>query len=171
MHVAVPQRPDVDEGEAAAVPILERSRPDGSTADVSFWTSRPVREVNRSHVNYVAADTKRWEQAAAYHVDTHPAVRAFVKNAGLGFAIPYLLDGQPHDFVPDFIIRLEREDEEYLILEPRGFDPLAEIKRAAALRWVAAVNELGSYGRWNFGMARELGDVVGILERHRADGR
>jgi len=59
MHVAVPQRPDVDEGEAAAVPILERSRPDGSTADVSFWTSRPVREVNRSHVNYVAADTRK----------------------------------------------------------------------------------------------------------------
>ena len=47
-----------------------------------------MREVVNSHVNYVVADTRVWEQAAAYVIDTHPAVQAFVKNAGLGFAIP-----------------------------------------------------------------------------------
>jgi len=161
-------RPAVDKGEEPEIPILERSRPDGSTADVSFWTSRSVREVNRSHVNFVTADTRQWEQATSYKLDTHPAVRAFVKNAGLGFAIPYLHDGQPHDFVPDFIVRLERADEEYLILEPKGWDPRAEIKKAAALRWVAAVNELGTYGRWHFEMARELGEVSPILDRYAA---
>ena len=36
----------------------------------------------KSHVNYVVADTKVWEQAAAYILDTHPRGEAFVKNAG-----------------------------------------------------------------------------------------
>lgn len=36
------------------------------------------------------------------------AVHSFVKNAGLGFAVPYLHNGQMHDYMPDFIIRLER---------------------------------------------------------------
>jgi len=40
---------------------------------------------------------------APYYIDTHPAVEAFVKNAGLGFAIPYLYNGQPHDYVPIFL--------------------------------------------------------------------
>jgi type III restriction enzyme len=34
----------------------------------------------------VVQDSK-WEQSAAYHLDTHPRVVAFVKNQGLGFAI------------------------------------------------------------------------------------
>jgi hypothetical protein len=32
-----------------------------------------------------------------------------VKNAGLGFAISYHHNGQPHDYVPDFIVRLAGE--------------------------------------------------------------
>ena len=50
-----------------------------------------------------------WEQSAAYFIDTHSAVDAFVKNSGLGFAIPYLDNGEPHDYVPDFLIRLRGE--------------------------------------------------------------
>ena len=61
----------------------------------------------KSHLNYVVADTKKWEQQAAYLHRHHQAVEAFVKNAGLGFAIPYLHNGQMHDYVPDFIVRLE----------------------------------------------------------------
>lgn len=157
-------RPDVAEGEEPELPVLERSRPAGTTADVSFWTSKDVREVLKSHVNFVVADTRQWEQATAYHLDTHAIVRSFVKNAGLGFAIPYLHDGQPHDYVPDFIVRLELPGEEYLIMEPKGYDKLADVKKAAALRWCAAVNELGAYGRWRFEMVRDLGEVVGVLE-------
>ncbi|MEO7319704.1 MAG: hypothetical protein ABIZ56_12000, partial [Chthoniobacteraceae bacterium] len=56
----------------------EANRGPGSTAAVDFWTSRDVREVVKSHVNCVAADTKKWEQQAAYFVDTHAGVRAFV---------------------------------------------------------------------------------------------
>ena len=37
-------RPDVSEGEPPEVPGYETSRPQGSTSDVDFWTSKPVRE-------------------------------------------------------------------------------------------------------------------------------
>ena len=86
----------------AELPRYEARRGPGSNAEVDFWTSRDVREVERSHVNYVVADTAKWEQSATYVIDTHSAVEAFVKNAGLGFAIPYLHNGQLHDYMPDF---------------------------------------------------------------------
>jgi type III restriction enzyme len=57
-------------------------------SSVDFWTSREVREVVHSHLNYMVADTRQWEQSAPYVIDTHELVEAFVKNAGLGFAIP-----------------------------------------------------------------------------------
>jgi type III restriction enzyme len=80
--------PDAASGEIPELPILEKNRGDGSTAEVSFWTSREVREVAYSHVNFAVADTQQWEQAATYLIDTNAGVDAFVKNAGLGFAIP-----------------------------------------------------------------------------------
>lgn len=156
-------RPDTAGGEAPEVPIYETSRGPGSTADVDYWTSKDVREVTRSHLNYVVADTKRWEQSAAYILDTHPRVQAFVKNEGLGFAIPYLHNGQPHDFIPDFIVRLDGEGPVHLILETKGFDPLADVKAAAAERWIAAVNADGQHGSWRFAMARSVEAVRTIL--------
>ena len=89
--------PDTLQSEAPEVPRYETSRGPGSTADVDYWTSKDVREVVKSHVNYVVADTSKWEQQAAYILDTHPSVEAFVKNAGLGFAIPYIHNGEAHD--------------------------------------------------------------------------
>jgi type III restriction enzyme len=157
-------RPDTSQGEAPEVPRYETSRGPGSTADVDYWTSKDVREVVKSHLNYVVADTKKWEQEAAYHIDTHPVVDAFVKNAGLGFAIPYLHNGQPHDYVPDFVIRLETIPATHLILETKGFDDLAEVKAAAAERWVAAVNADGTFGTWRYALARKVERVRQVLD-------
>lgn len=157
-------RPDTSHGETAEVPRYEASRGPGSTGDVDYWTSKDVREVLRSHVNYVVADTKRWEQFAAYILDTHPSVTAFVKNAGLGFAIPYVHNGRGHDFQPDFIVRLNRAEPVNLILETKGFDELAEVKTAAAERWVAAVNADRQFGTWRFAMARSIPQVREILD-------
>lgn len=145
-------RPDTTQGEAPEIPLYEPHRGLGSTEEVNFWTSKPVREIVHSHLNYVVADTHQWEQAAAYIIDNHPATEAFVKNAGLGFAIPYIHNGQPHDYIPDFIIRLKANDEQYFILETKGYDPLRDIKRAAAERWISAVNADGKYGRWQYAM-------------------
>lgn len=154
---------DTRAGEAPEVPRYESRRGPGSTADVDFWTSRDVREVVKSHLNYVVADTKQWEQSAAYHLDRHPAVEAFAKNAGLGFAIPYLHNGQMHDYVPDFIIRLKAESPCHVILETKGYDPLEEVKRAAAERWVAAVNADGTYGWWAYSCVKRVSDIARIL--------
>ena len=40
---------------------------------------------------------------------------------------------------------------------------LEEVKRAAAERWVAAVNADGSYGRWAYAMAKKTTEIGGII--------
>lgn len=158
-------RPDTSQGEAPEVPRYEASRGPGSTSEVDLWTSRDVREVNKSHLNYVVADTKKWEQSAAYYIDTNPAVKSFVKNAGLGFAIPYLYNGQMHDYVADFIIRVKSQAPRFVILETKGYDPLLEVKQAAAERWATAVNADNRYGQWQYEIARKLSEVPEILKK------
>lgn len=145
-------------GMLAAWSILNKvnDRSDGRFSD---WTSRDVREVLKSHLNYIVADTKTWEQSAAYYIDKHEAVDAFVKNAGLGFAIPYLHNGQMHDYMPDFILRLRTNEQHHLILEVKGYDLLEEVKAAAAERWVNAVNADGKYGHWRYRMIKKVTDV------------
>ena len=71
-----------------------------------------------------------------------------MKNAGLGFAIPYFHNGEAHDYVPDFIVRLKTEPPMHLILEVKGYDELQEVKAQAAQKWVEAVNADRTYGRW-----------------------
>lgn len=151
--------PDASQGEAPEIPRYEANRGPGSTAEVDFWTSREPREAVHCHLNYIVPDTRKWEQSAAYYIDTHEMTEAFVKNAGLGFAIPYLHNGQMHDYVPDFIVRLKTGDRTHLILETKGYDPLTEVKRSAAERWVAAVNADGSYGTWHYRIARKPEEV------------
>ena len=156
-------RPDTSQGEAPEIPRYETSRGPGSTAEVDFWTSRDVREVLKCHLNYVVADTKQWEQSAAYYIDKNEHVEAFVKNSGLGFAVPYLHNGQMHDYVPDFIIRLRTDPTVHLILETKGYDPLEEVKRAAAERWVAAVNADGTYGEWRYALVKKITDTDSVV--------
>lgn len=73
-----------------------------------------------------------------------------MKNEGLGFAIKFQMDGQTHDYVPDFLVVLQKNGKELgtLILETKGFDPQEDNKTGAAERWVKAVNYDGQYGRW-----------------------
>jgi type III restriction enzyme len=131
---------------------------------VNFWTAKDVREVTRCHLNYVVADTKKWEQSAAYLLDTHPAVAAFVKNEGMGFAVPYFHDGQDHDYYPDFLVRLACEAPCFLILEVKGYErPLEDVKRAAVLRWVAAVNADGRHRFWQYRIVKDVPDVGATL--------
>jgi type III restriction enzyme len=166
-------KPDVASGELPEAAVYEANRGPGSTADVDFWTSKETREVLRSHLNFVVADTHRWEQSAAYYLDRNPMTAAFVKNQGLGFSIPYFHNGQSHDYIPDFIVRLNITDHErYLILETKGFDELEAVKAAAAERWIAAVNSDRRFGSWSYAIARKPELVDGILkslqERFRA---
>jgi len=163
-------RPASAPSETPEVPRYETSRGPGSSADVDFWSAREVREVVRSHVNYVVADTAKWEQSAAFRLDRHPKVEAFIKNAGLGFAIPYLHDGRMHDYLPDFIVRLNADGVPHLILETKGYDPLESVKREAAERWVAAVNADGSHGRWAYRVAKAVGVIDRLVDEAAGTG-
>ncbi|MGK2942459.1 MAG: BPTD_3080 family restriction endonuclease [Immundisolibacter sp.] len=128
---------------------LERHRGPGSTSDVDYVTRKEPFAVLKSHVNYVVPDSQ-WERVAAYALDNHPKVRSFVKNAGLGFAIPYLHAGQGHDYVPDFIAQLDGDDSCHVIVETKGHDERLPEKKAAAERWVRAINADGRYGKWAY---------------------
>ena len=57
-----------------------------------------------------------------------------------------------------------------LLLEVKGYDPLAEMKRAGALAWVSAVNGAGRHGRWHFEMVHKPSDVTDAIERAMARG-
>ena len=92
-----------------------------------------------------------------------PALVVSVAFGSRNRATPYLHNGQMHDYIPDFIVRLKTADRAHLILETKGYDLLAEVKRAAAERWVAAVNADGSYGRWHYRIARKPEEVRSIL--------
>lgn len=88
-----------------------------------------------------------------------------MKNAGLEFSIPYFHNGQTPNYDPDFIVRLKTGPVLHLILEIKGFpDPLAEVKAAAAQRWVAAVNADGKFGSWAYRLVRNPVDVPAVLE-------
>ena len=107
-------------------------------------------------------DAKGLEQSAAYRIDRHPQVVAFAKNEGMGFGIPYLHDGRMRDYLPDFLVRLQGEGR-YLVLETKGYDPLKEVKQAAAKRWVAAVNADGRHGQWQYRMVTTADEVSGAI--------
>ena len=132
---------------------------------MSFKTLREPFPVLKSHVNAVVPDTAKWEQSAAYRLDRHPGVRAFVKNAALGFAIPYLHDGEHRDYLPDFIVRLAGAEERYLVLETKGYDPLEKVKTQAAERWARAVNADGGFGVWRYATVSDMSKVGDMINR------
>ncbi|MFQ5828066.1 MAG: hypothetical protein ACE5JD_02750 [Candidatus Methylomirabilia bacterium] len=105
--------------------------------------------------------TDRWEQTTAFYLDSDEYVVAFVKNFNLGFAIPYSHNGEAKEYLPDFLVRLQKRSEEIgtLILETKGYDPLARAKEAGAHRWVAAVNAEGSHGRWAYRLIKSPADT------------
>ena len=138
---------------------VEQHRGPGTTADVEYATRKEPFAVLKSHVNYVVPDSQ-WERVAAYALDTHPAVRSFVKNSGLGFAIPYVHSGQGHDYLPDFVARLDGHEDRRIIVETKGLDDRLEEKTAAAERWVCAVNRDGRYGTWSYLLLRDRAKIA-----------
>jgi len=138
---------------------VERHRGPGSTLDVEYVTRKEPFSVVKSHVNYVVPDSQ-WERIAAYALDKHPDVRSFVKNSGLGFAIPYVNGGIGHDYVPDFLVRLEGKEQRNVIVETKGFDERLDDKRSAAERWVSAVNIDGRYGKWSYVLLQDRARIA-----------
>ena len=93
------------EGTPALLPLLRPYDPLGSTRYVDFDTTRAVYATrdDKCHISHVVADTDSWEQKLAQTLEDMPEVIRYVKNHNLGFTIPYTLDGEEKQYVPDFI--------------------------------------------------------------------
>ena len=146
----------------------DRSSPPGlagmrSTRFVEFATGRLPSPVQKCHLNACVYDTKTWEQAAAFALDTHPRVRRWVKNDHLGFVVPYRKDGIRRNYLPDFIVELT--DGPKLVIEIKGQMGDGEIKAGAARRWCAAVNNDGRFGQWSYHLVTDPGDVGRVIDQ------
>jgi len=125
------------------LPILNHYNKIGSTRHVFGHTSKPTYPTKRSHINLVVADTDSWEQIAAKTLETLPEVESYVKNAFLGFSIPYTTEGKERQYFPDFIARIKTHDDNRfnLLIEITGFNKDKGMKRwYVQERWLPAVN-------------------------------
>jgi len=154
---SIPPVNDVD-GRPALKPILRPYDAIGSTHYVDFDTTRPVYATrnDKCHISHVVADTDSWEQKMAESLEDMTEVIRYVKNHNLSFTIPYTLNGEEHQYIPDFIACIDDghgpTDLLNLIVEVTGEkkkDKAAKVSTARAL-WVPAINNHGGFGRWAF---------------------
>jgi type III restriction enzyme len=146
------------DGTAALKPILRPYDTVGSTRYVDFDTTRPVFATrdDKCHISHVVADTDSWEQKMAEALEDMPEVIRYVKNHNLSFTIPYTLNGEEKNYIPDFIACIDdgegADDLLNLIVEVTGEkkkDKAAKVATARTL-WVPAINNHGGFGRWAF---------------------
>ncbi|MFQ5629576.1 MAG: restriction endonuclease, partial [bacterium] len=142
----------------------------GSTKYVNGMTSRNVYATHKSHVNWVVADTESWEQIAAKTLEELDEVQSFVKNAYLGFTVPYVADGKDKLYYPDFIARCGERNGNMinLIIEITGMNKeKSEKKWYVENRWLPAVNsvkEKYGYDAWHFiEIANDIRDIKNQL--------
>ena len=148
------------QSEVAVVPQGAAGR--GSTLFVDFHTTKPIYPVTRCHLNAMVADTRRWEQSAAFLLDSHPGVKSWVKNDRLGFFIPYRYRGLPARYFPDYLV--VTDSGQNLIVEVKGqVTDSADAKSKAAERWVDAVNLLGQHGAWHYLLVTDAGRLGQML--------
>ena len=148
---------DSTPGVRTLLPILQPYDTIGSTNYVDFDTTRPVMvtDPQKCHISHVVCDTDSWEQKMARTLEDMDEVESYAKNHNLGFFIPYTYEGQAHNYIPDFIVRLHLPDDGRplnLIVEVSGEpkpEKAAKVETARSL-WVPAVNNDGRYGRWDF---------------------
>ena len=145
--------PDDSEGEAPLMPIANRYKPIGSTAEVDFKTTRPCYATMKSHIDQVVPDNLVWESSSAFRLESSDAVQFYARNDHMGLTIPYEYMGIDHSYEPDFLVRLSNGVT--VVLEIKGFeDDPAKAKHTAAKRWVEAVNNWGQLGAWAFHVCR-----------------
>ena len=138
--------------------VLDPYNPAGSTAHVSFNTTRTSRyetDSRRCHVNWVVLDSD-WEAEFCRVAESHCRVKAYVKNHNLGLEVPYRYGSATRTYIPDFIVLVDddrgEDDLLHLIVEIKGYraeDAKAK-KDTIETYWVPGVNNHENYGRWAF---------------------
>ena len=145
--------PDDSEGEAPLLPITNRYKPIGTTAEVDFKTTRACHATMKSHIDQVVLDNSTWESSAGFRLESGDAVQFYARNDHMGVTIPYEYAGIDHAYEPDFLVRLRNGLT--VVLEIKGFeDDQTKAKHNAANRWVEAVNNWGQLQKWAFHVCR-----------------
>lgn len=162
--------------EAPLLPIVNTYHPTVSTEGVEDQTRLPVYRLEKSHLNAAplrsqGKDGGIGERAAIDVLEDMESVESFTPNhRKIGFLIPYDHDGETRHYEPDFIVKLRGGV--HVLLEIKGGkgelhdEDLVNAKNAGARKWVAAVNNAGRWGRWEFEICRVLRELRGQLERH-----
>jgi type III restriction enzyme len=150
------------EGQQPIRAVLDPYNPTGSSIHVNFYTSKPSRwqtDSRKCHVNWAVLDSD-WEAEFCRVVESHPRVRAYVKNQALGLEVPYRYGSITRKYIPDFIVQVDDGHKAplNLIVEIKGYrgEDAKEKKATMDTYWIPGVNHLKTYGRWAF---LELKDV------------
>ena len=153
--------------------VLDPYNPVGSTAHVNFNTTKASRwqtDSRRCHVNWIVLDSD-WEAEFCRVAESHPHVKAYVKNHNLGLEVPYRRGSETRTYLPDFIVRIDdgRGDDDLLnlIVEIKGYrgEDAKDKKATMDTYWVPGVNHHGDYGRWAFVEFRDVFEVEAAFER------
>ncbi|MCY4264772.1 MAG: DEAD/DEAH box helicase family protein [Gammaproteobacteria bacterium] len=138
--------------------VLDPYNPFGSTAHVNFNTSKSDRwetQASRCHVNWAILDSD-WEGEFCRVAESHPKVKAYVKNHNLGLEVPYRYGSETRRYIPDFIVKVDdgHGDDNllHLIVEIKGYrrEDAKEKKATMETYWVPGVNNHEQNGRWTF---------------------
>ena len=145
--------------------VLDPYNPVGSTLHVNFNTTKTHRhktDPRRCHVNWAILDSTG-EGEFCRIIETHPNVRAYVKNQNLGLEVPYRSGSAARTYVPDFIVVLDDGSNAptYLVAEIKGYrgEDAKDKKAAMETYWVPGVNYHGCYGRWAFAEFTDVYDM------------
>jgi type III restriction enzyme len=159
-------------GERPIKAMLDPYNPTGSTMHVNFNTSKMDRwqtDSRRCHINWVVLDSD-WEGEFCRVAESHPRVKAYVKNHNLGLEVPYRYGSESRKYLPDFIVLVDDghgdDDLLHLIVEIKGYrreDAKAK-KSTMDTYWIPGVNNLGSYGRWAFAEFTEVYQIEADFE-------
>ena len=145
-------------GKAPIKALLDPYNPTGSTNFVNFTTSKTDRwqtKADRCHINWVILDSD-WESEFCRVAESHPRVKAYVKNHSLGFEVPYRYGSVSRIYRPDFIVMVDdghgEDDLLHLVVEIKGYRREDAKDKAETMRtyWIPGVNNSGKFGRWAF---------------------
>lgn len=136
-----------------------------STSDMQPWYSvNKFLYAKKSHINPVVYDSD-WERSASIELEDNDRVVSWFKNYKHGLNIKYQYNGKFHDYVPDFIVKLENDIQ--LILEIKGQkNEQNHQKHKALAEWVETVNVDKRFGRWEWGVAYDPKDVATIIKKN-----
>lgn len=172
-----------DRGSKRLLPLISPYNPIGSTRGVDFDTTRPVYATrpDKCHISHVVADTESWEQKTAQALEDMDEVICYAKNHNLHFTIPYTYNGEPKQYIPDFLVWLDDgsggDDPLKLILEVSGQrdgdvgDRKAAKVAAARDLWVPAINGAHEHGRWGFLEISDPWDLQNTVRKSLPDLR